>query len=242
MDISQIKQSFKKWFDITSKMFSYNMKIIFANKFIWFLLASVGFFIFLVVWNLFTDVTFTIDVVYKMLLFPGVLLVFYPTCFGIQNDIDAQMLEILFGIPNYRYKVWLVRIAMIYVVTFIVLILLTFISSWLLVDFSPFRMVYHLMFPIFFLGCLGFGLSTLVKSGNGTAVVMVIIGFVFFILSEPLEGSKWNIFLNPFAMPSDVQEVIWRETVIYNRIILSVGVILTVLLGLFRLQKREKFM
>lgn len=44
---------------------------------------------------------------YSMLLVPSILLIFYPTCFGIQNDQDAKTLEIIFGIPNYRYKIWL---------------------------------------------------------------------------------------------------------------------------------------
>ncbi len=51
-------------------------------------------------------------------MFPCVLLVFYPAVFGIQNDEDSRILEILFGIPDYKYKVWGVRLLMIYVAIF----------------------------------------------------------------------------------------------------------------------------
>ena len=39
---------------------------------------------------------------YSILLLSGLLLIFYPAAFGIQNDMDTRMIETLFGIPNYR--------------------------------------------------------------------------------------------------------------------------------------------
>lgn len=242
MSMDTGKKRLKIWTDTAIRLFRYNLKIIFANRFIYFLLTSIGFFLFLVIVNIFSDSEITVGLVFSMLLFPGILLVFYPTAFGIQNDIDTRMLEIIFGIPNYRYKVWLVRMMIIYIVVFLILFILSILSSAALVVFSPFRMVFHLMFPIFFLGCLGFAVSTLVKNGNGTAVVMVVIGLFFLILSDTLEGTKWTIFLNPFNISSDKNEVIWSGIVMWNRIYLTAGIFLTMLLGLYRLQKREKFM
>jgi len=57
---------------------------------------------------------------FTLLLFIGLLLVFYPLTFGIQSDKDARTLEIIFGIPNYRYRVWLVRMFMIFIRIFLV--------------------------------------------------------------------------------------------------------------------------
>ena len=235
------KIKLKNSLDIVIKLFRYNMKIIFANKFIYFLLASVGFFIFLVTISLFNNDNPTESLVYYFLLFPGILLVFYPTTFGIQNDADSRMLEILFGIPNYRYKVWLVRLAMIYVIVFVILIGLTLLGSISIIVVPTFKMVYHLMFPIFFLGSLAFMISTIVKNGNGAAVVMVTIGMFFWIMAEPLENSKWNLFLNPFDMPDEMSEIVWADVILNNRIYLLVGTAFVMLMGLFNLQKREKF-
>jgi hypothetical protein len=151
------------------------------------------------------------------------------------------MLEILFGIPNYRYKVWLVRLAMIYVIVFVILIGLTLMGSISLIVVPTFEMVYHLMFPIFFLGSLAFMVSTIVRNGNGAAVVMVTIGMTFWILAEPLENSKWNLFLNPFEIPTDMSEVVWADVIFNNRIYLLVCTAFVLLMGLFNLQKREKF-
>jgi hypothetical protein len=235
------KIKLKNSLDIVVKLFRYNMKIIFANKFIYFLLASVGFFVFLVTISLFNNDNPTESLVYYFLLFPGILLVFYPTTFGIQNDADSRMLEILFGIPNYRYKVWLVRLAMIYVIVFVILIGLTLLGSISIIVVPTFEMVYQLMFPIFFLGSLAFMVSTVVKNGNGAAVVMVTIGMFFWIMADPLENSKWNLFLNPFDMPDEMSEIVWADVIINNRIYLLVGTAFVMLMGLFNLQKREKF-
>ena len=102
-------------------------------------------------------------------------------------------------------------------------------------------MVYQLMYPLFFMATLAFLFSTLLKSAHGATVFMVIIGLVFFILAKPLEYSKWNIFLNPFNLPSDMSYGIWMNVVAQNRLILIAGSILSLLWTMVNLQKRESF-
>ena len=86
------------------KLIQYNIKIIFGNKFIYFILSAIGFYIITVGISLFSDDEITMATGYNMLLVPSILLIFYPTCFGIQNDQDAKIIEIIFGIPNYGYS------------------------------------------------------------------------------------------------------------------------------------------
>jgi hypothetical protein len=102
-------------------------------------------------------------------------------------------------------------------------------------------MAYQLMYPIVFLGSMAFMFSTLIKNGNGTAVVMVLIGVALLILQDAVERTQWNVFLNPFEIPSNLNEVIWQGLITKNRIFLGVGIIVFILYGLFNLQKREKF-
>jgi len=236
------KKNITNSFDIISKLIRYNLRIIFANKFIYFLIAALIIYILIVVIQLFSsDGDFTDSWIYGLQMFIGILLIFYPTVFGIQNDEDARMLEIIFGIPNYRYKVWLVRLLMIFFITSIILLILSYLSSFALIQIPVFEMVFQLMFPLFFLGCLAFMLSTIVRNGNGTAVVMVIIGVIFLILIDSLEHTKWMIFHNPFDIPRDMNEEIWKATSFQNRLILTIGGIISILWGLINLQKREKF-
>ena len=227
---------------ILIRMTRYNLKIIFANKFIWFLLAALAFFIFFAINSVLNGNVITDELIYNLLIFPGVLLIFYPSVFGIQNDDDSRMLEILFGIPNYRYKVWLVRLAMIYILIFVIIGFFAALSSVMLFKINILQMAYQLMYPIVFLGSMAFMFSTLIKNGNGTAVVMVLIGVALIILKEDvLSRTQWDIFLNPFSVPNNMNEVIWAGIISKNRIFLGIGMIVFILYGLFILQKREKF-
>ena len=226
---------------ISVKMIRYNLKIIFANKFIWFLVAALAFFLFFAIQSVWNRQNIVDGTIYNLLIFPGILLIFYPSVFGIQNDDDSRMLEILFGIPNYRYKVWLVRLMMIYVLIFIITLAFAWLASILLYDINVLEMAYQLMFPIIFMGSMAFMFSTLIKNGNGTAVVMVLIGVALIILQDAVQRTQWNVFLNPFQIPDNLNEVIWQGLISKNRIFLGVGIVVFILYGLFNLQKREKF-
>jgi hypothetical protein len=228
--------------NLITKMVVYNLRIIFANRFIWFLTGAVIFYLGLSVIYVLTNDVSKMGDLYGVFLFSGILLVFYPSVFGIQNDQDARTIEILFGIPNYRYKVWLVRIAMIFIIAFAIMLVFTFLSSILIVKFRFINMTAQVMFPVIFLGIMAFMLSTVVRNGNGTAVLMIIFGLIFLIMSDSLERSQWNVFLNPYEIPYNVNETTWAIIAFKNRIILIIGSIVFLLVGLYNLQKREKFM
>lgn len=219
----------------------YNLKVVFANKFIYFLLAAIAIFLLITVISLIdTDSAFETDSVYNLLLVPGVLLIFYPPTFGIQNDLDTRMLETVFGIPDYRYKVHLIRMLLTVMITAVILFLLSIISSISLTPVPVFKMTWQLMFPLTFICALAFMVSTIVKNGNATAVIVACFGLFFFFGAEFMEGSKWNLFHNPFSIPSDSSGYIWMETTLYNRIYLVAGAIICILFGLIMLQKRER--
>jgi len=71
---------------------------------------------------------------------------------------------------------------------------------------------------------------------------MIIFGLIFLIMSDSLNKSQWNIFLNPYELPWDVNETTWALIAFKNRIILSIGSVIFLLIALYNLQKREKFM
>jgi hypothetical protein len=223
-------------------MILYNLKIIFASRFLWFLAGSTVFYLGLSVIYVFSEDISRMEELYGVFIFSGLLLVFYPAVFGIQNDQDSRTIEILFGIPDYRYKVWLVRIVLIFLITFLILLFFTFLSSVMIVRFQVFRMAGQVMIPVLFLGMTAFMLSTVIRNGNGTAVVMIILGIFFLILQDPLRKSQWNVFLNPFDPTYDVSEATWAIITLKNRIILITGTIVFLLYALYNLQKREKFM
>jgi len=240
----QLKRLRKNIASVVTGLVRYNLKIIFAGKFIYFLIAALAIFLFVTGSSLFSADSLPSEaMVYKLLLVPGLLLIFYPVTFGIQNDVDSRMIETLFGIPNYRYKVWLLRLVLIYAVTFAILLVLALLSSLALIAVPVFEMLFQLMFPVVFLGSVAFMFSTIVRNGSGTAVVMVIISLFFLMGGDLLENvPELDIFLNPFELPPDTNEGVWASIVVDNRIYLSAGIIISLLYGLLNLQKREKFL
>ena len=220
----------------------YNIRIVFGDRFVYFILAAFGFFLLLGTIRAFDDSYLGPEDVYGLLIFPAILLVFYPSAFGIQSDADQRTLEIIFGIPDYRYKVWLVRLAMVLVIVYALLFPMAALAHYALVSIPIFELVSQLMILVLFTSTLGFCVSTIVKNGNATAVIMVVLGLVFLILSDELEYSKWNIFLNPFREPDDINDIVWHETIRQNRIIMAISSLVLLLLGLLNLQQREKFL
>ena len=231
----------RRFFDTLVRLSYYNIKIVFGNKFVYFVLSSIGFFVLTVIITLVADTEITEASGYSMLLVPSMLLIFYPTCFGIQNDQDSKIIEIIFGIPNYRYKVWLFRLLIAYVICFALTFLLAFVTDQLIVEVSPVELASQVMVPALFIGMLCFMLSTMVRNGNGTAVVIIILGLAFYIMSEILRVSKWNLFLNPFDVPLDKNPELFYSVVFDNRIIILVASVFCLLAGLYKMQNREKF-
>ena len=234
--------SFRSAIQNTISLARYNMKIIFGGKFVYFILAAFIFFLVFGTISALESSDMSIDEVYSLLGFPAILLVFFPSVFGIQSDADQRTLEIIFGIPDYRYKVWLVRYLMILVLVFFLLFPFAGLAYYALLSFPVLKMILQLMVLVFFVSALGFSLSTIVRNGNATAVIMVILGLFLLILADELDESKWNIFLNPFRTPGDLNEIVWREIIRQNRIIMGIGSVVLILLGLLNLQRREKFL
>lgn len=222
-------------------MLRLNLKIVFSGRFVYFLVAAWLFFLVIIGLMLFSDNNPDVSDIYDLLLFPGILIMFYPVVYNIQNDKDTRMLEIIFGIPDYRYKVYVLRFFLAIMLLVVLLVLMAGFSWFSIVKIPVFQMVTELMAPLFFLACLTFLFTTLVKNGNGAAVIMVIIGLIFFIMSEPLARSKWNLFLNPFNVPIDMNLTIWKNVVHQNRLMLMIGAVISLLWGLTNLQRREKF-
>jgi hypothetical protein len=242
MDKAILKKSLGNNLNLLLKLAGYNLKIIFAGRFFWFVLASLVIYILLSIQLVFNNPGFNSSSVYGILFLPGILLVFYPTVFGIQNDADSRILEILFGIPDYRYKVWLVRLFMIFLLTWAILYVFCWFGYFGLTPFPVFNMSFQLMFPVFFLGCLAFLVSTIVKNGNGTAVVMILIGVCLLFLDDTLGNTQYNVLHNPYSIPQRMNEMVWEQISQKNRIFLGVGSVIFLLGGLTNLQRREKFL
>jgi hypothetical protein len=223
------------------KMIRLNLKIVFAGRFVYFLLAAWLFFLIITGIMLFSDASPDITDMYDTLIFPGILILFYPIVYNIQNDKDTRMLEIIFGIPDYRYRVYLLRFFLTLLLLVVLISLMALFAWFAVVRIPVLSVVIQLMAPLCFIACLTFMFTTVLRNGNAAAVIMVVIGLIFFILNEPLSKNKWNLFLNPFDIPTEMNIAIWMNVVRQNRLILIIGSVIAMLWGLMAMQRREKF-
>ena len=222
----------------------YNMRIIFSGKFIWFLLVGLVLFFFLMYTAAARGTSLSDGMVYSQLIIPGLLLVFYPSCFGIQNDADHRILELLFGIPNYMYKVWLFRLLMIYIEVYLILVVYAFLARILLYPVSPFLMAAQLMIPVMLFGNMAFLYSTLIRNGNAAAVLSVLTVIVALVLSnvELVENKMWDVTINPYEEPENINAAIWGLILLKNRLMMVIAGIIFLMSGLLGLQNRGKFL
>jgi hypothetical protein len=223
-------------------MVRYNLKIVFANKFVYFLIAALAFYLLVIAIGLFSSSSnLNIEDMYAALILPGILIVFYPVIFNIQNDKDARMLEIIFGVPNYRYKVYLVRFLISILILVVLLFFMGYFTVFAVLRIPVVKMVYQLLFPLLFLASLSFLMASITRNASAAAVIMIVIGLFFWIMSEAVEYSKWNIFLNPFKVPNDMSLTVWKNVIYQNRLMLVVGSVVSLLWSLTNLQRREKY-
>ncbi|MCQ2110536.1 MAG: hypothetical protein MJY79_03450 [Bacteroidaceae bacterium] len=227
-----------------TKVCGYNMRVIFAGKFIWFLLLGLVLFFFLMFSAASRGTELSHGMVYNQLIIPGILLVFYPACFGIQNDADNRILELLFGLPNYMYKVWLFRLVMIYVEVYMILVVYAFLARILLYPVAPFLMAAQLMIPVMLFGNMAFLYSTLIRNGNAAAVLSVLTVILAMVLtSTPLGQNKfWDVTINPYEEPENINAAIWGVIMLKNRIFMIVASVVFLMSGLLGLQNRGKFL
>ncbi len=227
-----------------AKLCVYNMRIIFSGKFIWFLLVGLVLFFFLMYTAAARGTSLSHGMVYSQLIIPGLLLVFYPSCFGIQNDADHRILELLFGIPNYMYKVWLFRLFMIYVEVYLILVVYAFLARILLYPVAPFSMAAQLMIPVVLFGNLAFLYSTLIRNGNAAAVLSVLTLILAMILGNTplIENKVWDVTINPYEEPENINAAIWSVILLKNRILMIVAAVVFLMSGLLGLQNRGKFL
>jgi len=222
--------------------FRYNAANVFAGRAILFMILASSVFLAVVVLNLLSrSAAFSGQKIFDLLLVPGILLVFYPAVFALQNDKDAGMIENLFGIPDYRYKIWLARYFTLYVLVAALLFLLGVFCRVGLASFPLGKMMLELMVPVVFVGSLSFFVASRTGSGLATAVIMVVVLLLFWLFRISLADSPWYLFHNPFTAGNEVKTMLLARTTIANRLYFISASIFLTMLALLRLQKREKY-
>ena len=105
-------------------------------------------------------------------------------------------------------------------------------------------MAAQLMIPVMMFGNLAFLYSTLIRNGNAAAVLSVLTVILAIILGNiPLvENKGWDVTINPYEEPENINAAIWSVILLKNRIFMIVAAVVFLMSGLLGLQNRGKFL
>ncbi len=224
------------------KLASYNFKILFGGKYVIFVILALLLFCYQIFNAAYYGASLAENVVFENLIYPALLLVFYPATYGIQKDSEAKILEIFFCIPNYMYKVWLLRLLFVILACMIDVMLFSLLSQLLLCPVDILLMTYHIMFIVLLFGSLALFLSTIIKSGNGVAVVLIGLFGLLITIGESYGNTMWDVMLNPYNEVDSIHPTIWAKTISNSRIMLGTCSVGLILMSLNNLRRRERLL
>ena len=173
---------------------------------------------------------------------PGTVLAIYLTMDLVAGERDRNTLEILFSTSISHYGIWAVRMVSVYAVLAVTLMAMSGLAYIFFAEFPYLWGGLNALVPAFLIANLTFYLAVTFRSSN-TAGMFALAGLVGVLLSpEALRSTVYFLFLNPFVLPMGVDEAVWEETVLLNRLgIAGLGALL-LLFALRRMESRERLL
>ena len=173
---------------------------------------------------------------------PGTVLAIYLTMDLVSGERDRNTLEILFSTSISHYGIWTVRMAAVYAVLAATLVAMSGLAYLLFAEFPYIWGGLNAFVPAFLIVNLTFYLSVSFRSSN-TAGMFALGTIVLVLLSaRPLRNTVYYLYLNPFSLPIGVDDAVWEETVLLNRLgILGLGALL-LFFALRKMESRERLL
>jgi ABC-type transport system involved in multi-copper enzyme maturation permease subunit len=175
---------------------------------------------------------------------PGAVLAIYLTMDLVAGERDRNTLEVLFSASMSHYKIWVTRMLAVYVVLLVTLVGMSTLSYYLFAEFPFLLGGLNAFLPAFLIASLTFFFSVTCRSGNAAGMLSLGVLVLILITSDPdiLGDTVFFVFLNPFDPPMGMEEMMWDDRVLINRLgILATGCLL-LFLGLRRMERRERLL
>jgi len=178
---------------------------------------------------------------YFMNLVPMIIIAIYLSMMLVSFEKDNNTIETIFAIPGSPYKVWLYKLAILYLLMIFIQFTLVMIIFIFVADFPIMVMLINGFIPIFMISNLNFYFSTVFKSGYVAGLISLIVLFFNFVLADELYETVWFLYLNPFGRPVELDIDLWNNILFYNKLGITLIGLFFLYLGLRKLLKREPF-
>ncbi len=170
---------------------------------------------------------------------PGTVLAIYLTMDLVAGERDRDTMEILFSTATSHYTTWGMRLFAVMNILLGAIMCMSITSYYLFAEFPYGWGGANAFAPAFFLACVTFLFSVFCRSGNAAAMLALGVLVLVLITSNLLQETPYFLFLNPLMPPSGIDERVWLENALFNRLgVFTLG-FLFVFLGLRRMELRE---
>ena len=225
-------------------LFRRSFRIVFRRK-LWFMISGIlAYYAILYAFAVYRpNEGFSVDVALLVLVeIPGTILAIYLAMDLVAKERNRNTLETLFSAASSHYQVWIVRLLAVYLVLAITLLAMSTISYFFFAEFPFVWGGLNAFIPAFFVANLTFFFSVFTRSAN--AAGMLALGFMWLVLHtfEDLRGTIYFLFLKPFDPPFGVNDFLWAEKVLINRLAIFGAGLLLLYSGLRRMEQREKLL
>jgi ABC-type transport system involved in multi-copper enzyme maturation permease subunit len=173
---------------------------------------------------------------------PGTVLAIYLTMDLVASERDKDTLEILFSTAASHHTTWGIRMVAVLGVLTVSIISMSLISYYIFAEFPYGWGGLNALAPSLFIACLTFLFSTLCRSGNASAMLSLGVLLVILVTAETLKETPYFLFLNPLSPPSNIDEDLWFEQALYNRVTIIISGALFIFFALRRMGTREKIL
>lgn len=153
---------------------------------------------------------------------------------------DDHTLEVLFSLPGSRGRIWVFKVALVYLAVFGVLLLLAVLSYFFMADISILQVTLHSMVPALLIANLAFLLSLLTRSWIAGSLVTFLVALVIALIFRPF-NHLWP-YLNPMNVPQSVGAREWFQIVVINRVVNLGLATLLLVIALQRLRVPERLL
>ena len=231
---------------VSFAIFRLNTRIVFSNRFAWFLFGLLAYCIFLYVVNYRSNIYNRMtpnDIYHVLLQLPLIALAVFLNMNLIASEKENRTLEITFTTAGSRIKIWLIRFGSLCLLFFIMAILLSLIGFFFFTDLPIWGFAFHTYVPAFFIAGMVFYFSVKFRSGLAAGMVSAVLLFLMLIFNEALEGTRWSIFFNHYDRPHNrVDPSVWNDWIWQNRIGLIVLGAAFIFAALRAMRHREKLL
>jgi hypothetical protein len=206
---------------VTWEIFRLQARVIFSQKFVWFLAGLVAYFVVVYVVNYnqpMIDRMAQQDVFYWLLEFPLSALAVYLNMQLITAEKDSRTLEVMFTTAGSRYKVWLLRIGTLAVILLALSFGLSAMSFFTFTDLPIFGMGLNAFVPTFFVGNMTLYFAVRFRSGFAAGMISAGLLVMVLMFSELYNETRYFLYFNPYDVPRRLDPETWNFWMWQNRI------------------------